>query len=77
MSWVNSWKRGAASPWARVRAQVQENLNGLVFAVGLALLLVGVRAWSPAAAYVVAGAIVMAVAAVPYLMKLLNTKGPR
>jgi hypothetical protein len=51
-----------------------QNVNGLLFLAGLLLLVSGVRTWSPAAAYVVAGAIAMAIGVTPYMLKLRKGK---
>ena len=53
----------------RVLALLVENVNGFAVGVGAWLLYSGIRAFSPAAADVVAGVILMAIGAFPYLTR--------
>lgn len=53
----------------KVIALVGAHLNALVFFVGFACLGYGVARWSPAAAYVALGAVLMTVAVWPYLQR--------
>ena len=50
-------------------AFVVENVNGVVVGVGAWLLYSGIRAFSPAAADVVAGVMLMAIGAFPYVVR--------
>ena len=63
MSWVN-----------RALAGVLENVNGCAFVSGFGLLYVGVRGFSPHAADVVAGVLLMAIGAFPYLVRMRKRK---
>lgn len=64
MSWVN-----------RAIDLALQNVNGILFAVGLALLIAGVREWSPAAANVVAGVVAMAIGVTPYVLRRKKGRG--
>lgn len=48
-------------------AQLAENLNAAVFAVGFATAYVGLSQWSSAAANVAAGVVLMVIGAWPFL----------
>lgn len=61
--------------WAsKVLAAVLENVNGCAFVSGFGLLYVGVRGFSPSAADVVAGVLLMAIGVVPSLLRLRKRK---
>jgi hypothetical protein len=46
---------------------LRDNANAIVFGAGFVALVRGVALWSPAAAYVVAGGVLMLVGAWPFL----------
>ena len=53
----------------RVLALLVENVNGFAVGVGAWLMYSGLRAFSPAAADVVAGVMLMVIGAAPYVMR--------
>ena len=63
MSWVN-----------KTTAFVLENVNGCVFVCGAITCYAGIRGFSPNAADVVAGVLLMAIGAFPYVLRLRKRK---
>jgi hypothetical protein len=53
------------------------NINGFLFVVGFALLSAGIAAWSPPAAAVVAGVVLMALGLWPYITIRKPSRGER
>ena len=51
-----------------------ENVNGCAFVSGFGLLYLGVRGFSPPAADVVAGVVLMAIGAWPYVLRMRKRK---
>ncbi len=58
----------------KVLALALENVNGLIVLAGAGWLYIGVAGFSRPAANVVAGALAMAIGAVPYVVKLRQRK---
>ena len=58
----------------KVLAAVLENVNGCAFVSGFGLLYLGVRGFSPPAADVVAGVVLMAIGAWPYVLRMRKRK---
>lgn len=69
MSWVNKGLAGARVVLVAVATGVWENVNGLAFLGGACWLYIGLAGFSPHAADVVAGGVLMAVGAYPYLKR--------
>ncbi len=55
-------------------ALVLENVNGLAFVGGATWVYIGLAGWSPHAADVVAGLLLMAIGVVPYALRLRKRK---
>jgi hypothetical protein len=63
--------------WAtKVLRALLENVNGLAVVAGAAWVYVGIRGFSPHAANIVAGALLMATGASPYLIRLYRKRHP-
>lgn len=78
MSWVNDACRRLHFFVRRATAAIGKSaaghFNAIAFVGGLLWMLTGVRAWSPPAANVTAGAIVMVAAALPYVLGLVKAR---
>jgi len=60
---------------SRAISALADNVHGLLFLVGAIWLYVGLHALSPAAANIVAGAILLAIGAWPYLRRTYLERG--
>lgn len=74
MSWVNKALAGARAGLAATATGLLENVNGLAVLGGACWLYLGIRGFSPHAADIAGGVMLMAIGVFPYLRRWRKRK---